>query len=169
MLLRHGLVAGDVLLDPFPMVNMAGIGGMFLPWLRTGGLLIQHHPFDLATFLRQIAGERVTYTLAPPALLTLLLHDAELLAAADLSSLRLVGSGSAPLSPAMVRGWQDDHGIGIVNFFGSNEGIALLSAPDDVPDPEQRARLPPVRRAGPYLELPDLPAGVGTAGRPRHR
>jgi acyl-CoA synthetase (AMP-forming)/AMP-acid ligase II len=34
------LTADDVLLNPFPMVNMAGINGMFLPWLKVGGLLI---------------------------------------------------------------------------------------------------------------------------------
>jgi acyl-CoA synthetase (AMP-forming)/AMP-acid ligase II len=135
-----GLTDADVLLNPFPMVNMAGINGMFLPWLRVGGVLVQHHPFDLPTFLRQIADERATYTVAPPPLLNLLLAKRELLASADISSLRLIGSGSAPLAPAMVRGWQEIHGIGVINFFGSNEGIGLLTAPRDVPDPEQRAR-----------------------------
>ncbi|GAA4566364.1 class I adenylate-forming enzyme family protein [Planotetraspora kaengkrachanensis] len=134
------LTGDDVLLNPFPMVNMAGINGMFLPWLRVGGVLVQHHPFDLPTFLAQIAEERATYTVAPPALLSLLLARTDLLARADVSSLRLIGSGSAPLPPSMVKGWQDVHGIGIVNFFGSNEGIALLTDPHDVPDPEQRAR-----------------------------
>ncbi|MCT9935303.1 acyl--CoA ligase [Planotetraspora sp. A-T 1434] len=133
------LTAGDVLLNPFPMVNMAGINGMFLPWLRVGGVLVQHHPFDLPTFLRQIAEERATYTVAPPALLTMLLARPELLAATDIGSLRLIGSGSAPLAPSMVKGWQEDYGIGIINFFGSNEGIALITDPHDVPDPEQRA------------------------------
>lgn len=135
-----GLTDADVLLNPFPMVNMAGIAGMFLPWLRVGGVLVQHHPFDLPTFLRQIAAERVTYTVAPPPLLNLLLAKKELLANADISSLRMIGSGSAPLSPAMVKGWQEVYGIGVINFFGSNEGISLLTAPRDVPDPEQRAR-----------------------------
>ncbi|MGI8331213.1 class I adenylate-forming enzyme family protein [Actinomadura scrupuli] len=134
------LTAEDVLLNPFPMVNMAGINGMFLPWLRVGGVLVQHHPFDLPTFLRQIEDERVTYTVAPPALLSMLLARADLLAATDIGSLRLIGSGSVPLAPAMVKGWQDVHGIGIINFFGSNEGIGLLTDPHDVPDPEQRAR-----------------------------
>ncbi|MEO3786825.1 class I adenylate-forming enzyme family protein [Actinocorallia sp. B10E7] len=134
------LTADDVLLNPFPMVNMAGINGMFLPWLRVGGVLVQHHPFDLPTFLRQIAEEKATYTVAPPALLSMLLARPELLAATDLSSLRVLGSGSAPLPPAMVRGWQEKYGIGVINFFGSNEGIALLTDPHDVPDPEQRAR-----------------------------
>lgn len=134
------MVEDDVLLNPFPMVNMAGINGMFLPWLRVGAVLVQHHPFDLPTFLRQIATERVTYTVAPPALLTMLLHDDALLAQVDLGSLTRIGSGSVPLQPAMVRGWQDRFGIGIINFFGSNEGIGLLSDPQDIPDPEQRAR-----------------------------
>jgi len=134
------LTSEDVLLNPFPMVNMAGINGMFLPWLRVGGVLVQHHPFDLPTFLRQIAEEKATYTVAPPALLNMLLARPEILAATDLSSLRLIGSGSAPLAPAMVRGWQEKYGIGVINFFGSNEGIALLTDPHDVPDPEQRAR-----------------------------
>jgi acyl-CoA synthetase (AMP-forming)/AMP-acid ligase II len=129
----------DVLLNPFPMVNMAGIGGMFLPWLRTGAVLVQHHPFDLPTFLGQIASERATYTVAPPALLWMLLANEALLSQVDLSSLTRIGSGSVPLQPPMVRGWQERHGIGVINFFGSNEGVALLSSPEDFPDPDERA------------------------------
>lgn len=143
------LTGDDVILNPFPMVNMAGIGGVFLPWLRTGARLVQHHPFDLPAYLQQIATESVTYTLAPPALLTMLLHQ-EL----NLGSLTRIGSGSAPLPPAMVRGWQDRHGIAIINFFGSNEGVALLSDPVHMPDPEDRARYFP-------LPGPDSPGLYG--------
>lgn len=137
------LTADDVMLNPFPMVNMAGISAMFLPWLRVGGVFVQHHPFDLPTFLSQIAEERVTYTVAPPALLTMLLRNEQLLSATDVSSLRIMGSGSAPLAESMVRGWQEQHDIGIINFFGSNEGTALLTDPHDVPDPVERARFFP--------------------------
>jgi acyl-CoA synthetase len=130
------LTEDDVLLNPFPMVNMAGINGMFLPWLRVGCVLVQHHPFDLPTFLAQIASEHATYTVAPPALLTRLLQMDGL----DPGSLRQIGSGSVPLPPSMVRSWQERFGIGIINFFGSNEGIALLTDPHNVPDPDTRAR-----------------------------
>jgi acyl-CoA synthetase len=133
------LTPDDVLLNPFPMVNMAGINGMFLPWLKVGGLLVQHHPFDLATFLRQIAEHRATYTVAPPALLTALLHNEALLAQTDISSLRMLGSGSTPLAPSLLQGWHDKYGIEIINFYGSNEGIALLGTPKDIPDPSVRA------------------------------
>ena len=107
-----GLTADDVLLNPFPMVNMAGINGMFLPWLKVGGLLVQHHPFDLATFLRQIEQYRATYTVAPPALLTSLLHNEALLAQADISSLRMLGSGSTPLGGRDDAEGRQDPGCG---------------------------------------------------------
>ncbi len=130
---------GDHLLNPFPMVNMAGIGGMLVPWLLTGGKLVMHHPLNLPAFLQQIAVEQVHYTVAPPALLTLLLKNEALLSQADFSSIRTIGSGSAPLSPWMVREWQDRFGITVTNFFGSNEGATFVSGPDAIPDPEQRA------------------------------
>lgn len=133
------LTADDVLLNPFPMINMAAFVGKLLPWLRTGALLVQHHPFDAPTFFGQIATERVTYTVAPPALLLMLLRNEQLRSRIDLSSLTRVGSGSAPLQPVTVRGWQEEMGIAVINFFGSNEGIGLLSSPEDFPDPADRA------------------------------
>ncbi|MFM7717918.1 MAG: class I adenylate-forming enzyme family protein, partial [Actinomycetota bacterium] len=134
---------GDVLLTPFPIVNMSGIGGMLVPWLQTGGTLVLHQPMALPVFLQQIVAEQVNYTVAPPVLLNLLLAKPEMLANVDLSSLRTIGSGSAPLSPSMVKGWKEQHGIEVTNFFGSNEGIAICGDPIDVPDPETRARVFP--------------------------
>jgi non-ribosomal peptide synthetase component E (peptide arylation enzyme) len=142
---------GDVLLTPFPLVNMSGIGGMLVPWLLTGGTLVMHQPMSLPVFLQQVVTERVNYTVSPPVLLNLLLADPSTLEKVDVSSLRTIGSGSAPLSPAMVKGWKERHGIEVLNFFGSNEGIALVGGPRDVPDPEERARTFP-RFGTPGLE-----------------
>ncbi|MGW0659402.1 class I adenylate-forming enzyme family protein [Streptodolium elevatio] len=135
------LTADDVLLNPFPMVNMAGIGGMFVPWLMTGAVLVQHQPFDPQTFFGQIARERVTYTVVPPALLTMVLaQDAQnALPPGALASLRVVGSGSAPLTEAVTVGWHERFGIEVLNFFGSNEGASLVSGPATVPDHRERA------------------------------
>jgi acyl-CoA synthetase (AMP-forming)/AMP-acid ligase II len=82
----------------------------------------------------------VAYTVAPPVLLTGLLLKPETLAGVDLSSIRTIGSGSAPLAPWMVEQWSKRFGIEVVNLFGSNEGIALVSGPDEVPNPARRAR-----------------------------
>ena len=134
-----GLREGDTLLNPFPLVNMSAIGGMLVPWLLTRGKLVMHQPLDLPAFLAQLGGEAVTYTVAPPVLLSLLLLRPGLLENADLSHIRNIGSGSAPLSPWMVEQWQERHGIPILNFFGANEGTALAGDPVDIPDPAERA------------------------------
>lgn len=142
------------ILNPFPMVNMAGINGMLLPWLRVGCLLVQHHPFDLTVFLGQIAAERITYTLAPPAVLALLLQREEILAAADISSLENIGSGSVPLQEWMVRGWHERHGISIINYFGSNEGISLMTDVELMTDAASRARFFPRYGGGRQWSFP---------------
>lgn len=130
---------GDVLLNPFPFVNMASIGGFLVNWLHCGATMALHHPLDLPVFLGQIQHERVTFTIAPPALLNMLLKNDELMAQFDLGSLRTIASGSAPLSPWMVKGFSDKYDIGVVNLFGSNEGVCLVSSTTDMPDPAQRA------------------------------
>lgn len=45
-----------------------------------------------------------------------LLHNEALLAQTDISSLRILGSGSTPLAPSLLQGWHDKHGIEIINF-----------------------------------------------------
>jgi acyl-CoA synthetase (AMP-forming)/AMP-acid ligase II len=134
---------GEVMLNPFPLVNIGSIGGLVLPWLWRRCALVLHHPFDLAVFLRQIAAERVNYTIAPPAILTALLKTPALRAQADLSSVRAIGSGSAPLSAWMIEGFLEGYGIQICNFFGSNEGASLYSSPLETPDPTERAHFFP--------------------------
>ncbi len=130
---------GDVMLNPFPLINMASIGGITMSWLRVAGTMVLHHPFDPQVYLAQIASERPSFTIAPPAVLNMLLQNEALLAQVDLSSLRTIGSGSAPLAPAMVQGFQERLGLPVINIFGSNEGMTLITGPDDVPDPVERA------------------------------
>lgn len=132
----------DTLLNPFPLVNIGSIGGLVMPWLLRGAKLVLHHPFDLGIFLQQVATERVSYTIAPPAVLTGLLKQPQLLDSVDLSSLKKVCSGSAPLSPWLIEGWAA-RGIEITNVFGSNEGAGLFSGVAAVPDYADRARFFP--------------------------
>ena len=134
---------GDSILNPFPMINTASIGGLVMPWLMNRGRLVQHHPFDLPTFLQQLQQERINHTIAPPAVLTQLLKNEALMANIDLSALRSLGSGSAPLTPWLLEGWQKKFGIAIANIFGSNEGCALFSTGIDLPDPADRAQFFP--------------------------
>lgn len=148
-----GLRAGDAILNPFPLINIAAIGGMVMTWLLCQGRLVQHHPFDLPLFLKQMQEEKIAYTVAPPAVLTMLLQNEALLANLDLSNLRCLGSGSAPLAPWMVRRWQEQYGVTIMNVFGSNEGASLFSTAAAIPDPEHRAQYFP-RFGAPGVDWP---------------
>ncbi len=137
------LEPGARLLNPFPMVNMAGFSTAVVGWLLLGGTLVQHHPFDLGVFLGQLRDERIDYTVAPPAVLNLLLQNETLLAGIDFNRLKSIGSGSAPLSEWMVRTFHEKHGVQIVNYFGSNEGASFPSAMKDIPNAAERAVLFP--------------------------
>ena len=136
------LDAESVLLCTFPMVNAGGVGGMYMPWVATGCRLVMHHPFDLDTMLGQLGDEQITHSVSPPAILTQLLHEPERLAAADLSSLRTMGSGSTTMLPSMIEGWEA-LGIEIINFFGSNEGLSLTGSRANIPDASLRGHLLP--------------------------
>jgi acyl-CoA synthetase (AMP-forming)/AMP-acid ligase II len=140
------LQPGARLLNPFPLINMAGLSSAFAAWLMLGGTVVQHQPFVLPVFLEQLRRERIDYTVSPPAILNTLLQHEEMLEGIDFKRLQRIGSGSAPLSDWMVRGFEERHGVRIVNYFGSNEGAALTSSDIDVPDPAMRAQFFP--RAG---------------------
>ena len=130
---------GAAMLNPFPFVNMASFGGFFYLWLMRQGKLVLHHPFDLPTFLRQLTDEQINYTVAAPTVLSRLLKSSEL-DGFDVSHLKLIASGSAPLAPSMVRGFAERYGIEVANAFGSNEGVSLVTSADAVPDPAKRAQ-----------------------------
>jgi acyl-CoA synthetase (AMP-forming)/AMP-acid ligase II len=138
IVISGGLQDGCRLLNPFPLVNMAGISGLFLPWLLTAGRLVMHHPFDLSRFLGQVAAEEIDYTVVPPALLALLAQNDTL--AAPLARLRSLGSGGGPLPGWAMTRLRERDGIEVINYFGSNEGASLVSCALDLPDTVQRAQ-----------------------------
>jgi acyl-CoA synthetase (AMP-forming)/AMP-acid ligase II len=133
------LQPGDRQLIPFPFVNMAGVSTSLVAWLLTGGGLHHHHPFDIEVFLAQLRTNRIDYTVAAPAVLSHLLKEPERLCKVDLQRLKRIGSGGGPLADWLVAQFAQRFDVEIVNYFGSNEGAALSSTPEDIPDRSQRA------------------------------
>ena len=131
--------SGDRLLNPFPLVNMAALGGFVVPFVLHGCSLVLHHPFDPAVFSKQLQDEQITFTIVPPAMLNQIARSPDSWNHFDLPHLRRIGSGSAPLSPWMIEIFDKRFGKPIVNFYGSNEGISLSSTPETAPEPEVRA------------------------------
>lgn len=129
----------DRILNPFPLVNMAGLATCFFTWLLTGCTVVQHQPFKLPLFLGQLRDERIDHTVAPPAVLNAMLHNAALVEGIDFGRLRRIGSGASPLSPWMVGEFEQRWGVSILNNYGSNEGGVLAGSELDVPDATLRA------------------------------
>lgn len=66
--LELGLSGDGAFLSAFPPSGITGLAGFLMPWLITGSTLHLHHPFDAASFRRQLVEEKVTYTALPHAL-----------------------------------------------------------------------------------------------------
>ncbi len=134
------LQPGAQMVIPFPFVNMAGISTSLAAWLLVGGTLHHHHPFDLDVFIAQLRDEPTDYTVAAPAVLAMLLKDPAKLQGVNLGRLKRLGSGGGPVPAWLFEQFAQQFGVEIVNYFGSNEGAALSSAPQDIPDRQERSQ-----------------------------
>lgn len=131
--LASGMEPGDVMLTAGPLVNMASVGTVYVPWLRFGGTVILHHPFDPQLLLKQMVQEQIQYTLLVPAVVNLILkHPAA--QGVDLSSVRVITVGSAPPSLWSMEEFKRRWNVDIGNIWGQNEGTALVSGVREVPD-----------------------------------
>ncbi len=138
------LPVGGNVLAAFPFVNAAALGGLMATWLQTGGAMVLHHPFDLDVFVEQLCNEHICYTMVAPTLLVSLKDRAvDPALAGALERLVAMGTGSAPPDPSTFDWFQREHGIAMMNFFGSNEGVQLCSHAARVPDPVRRATMFP--------------------------
>jgi acyl-CoA synthetase (AMP-forming)/AMP-acid ligase II len=133
------LKEGAHLLIPFPFVNMAGVSSSLATWILVGGTLHHHHPFDLNIFIEQLRAFPMDYSVAPPAILNLMLKEPDKMAGVNFTRLKRIGSGGGPLSEWMMTEMKNKFDIEVVNYFGSNEGAALSGSPMDMPDNAQRA------------------------------
>jgi acyl-CoA synthetase (AMP-forming)/AMP-acid ligase II len=146
MLTHRNLVAGlcsfrapepvgaeDVVLAVLPMYHIAGIQIVMNPALSSGATVVTLPRFDLEAFLAAIERYQVTrIVVAPPIVLALAKHP--IVDRYDLSSLRVIASGAAPLSGELARAAATRVGCRIKQGYGMTETGAICMAPDDGPD-----------------------------------
>ena len=128
-----GLKSGDTLMVTGPMVNMAAVGTIFIPWLVFGGSIVIHHPFEPTIFMTQIMQEKVNYLILVPAILNIIAKHPQV-DTLDLSSVRSISTGSAPPSLWTMQEFKRRWGTEIGNIWGQNEGSGIVSGIDDIPD-----------------------------------
>ena len=104
-----------------PVFTFAGLGFIHNP--MKAGMTVLHLPtFDPAQWLAVVERERPPSAFVVPAMAQLLIHDPEF-GGADLSSLRLLVLGSAPLAPDTLRRLQDKlPEAAVLNSYGMTEG-----------------------------------------------
>lgn len=132
-----GMRPGDVMLTAGPLVNMASIGTVYMPWLVFGGTLVLHHPFDPQVFMQQMMGEKPNYTLLVPAIANMLVKHPKV-DQFDLTSFRTITLGSAPPSLWTMQEFKRRWDIDIGNIWGQNEGTGIVAGIEDIPEMERR-------------------------------
>ena len=88
-----------------PLYHSGGLGAFLLPIFAIGGTIVLHAGFDTAEIWRTIGGERCTVVLGVPTIYKLLM-EAQEFETADLSSVRWLISGGAPLPLYIVEAYQ---------------------------------------------------------------
>ncbi|MFG2029522.1 long-chain fatty acid--CoA ligase [Streptomyces sp. NPDC048825] len=113
-----------------PLTHAAGV--LCFPVMTLGGEIVIMPAPDLTDFLAQIERHRVTHTFLPPTLIYMLLGHPHL-ASTDLTSLRCLWYGAAPMSAARLAEAIDRIGPVMAQLFGQSEAPMMIStmAPED--------------------------------------
>lgn len=129
VLIDHDLVAGEVALVSAPLFHTAGLNMLTLPVLLKGGTCVLVAAFDPAAALRLIAEHRVTFMFGVPAMFQRVAREPGW-ADADLSSLRILTCGGAPVPPSLIETYQN-RGLTFLQGYGMTEaapGTLFLDA-----------------------------------------
>ncbi len=113
-----------------PLYHAGGLFAFLVPIFTIGGTIVLHRGFDPAEIWRTIERERCTIVLGVPTIWKLLLEAPEL-AATDVSSLRALLSGGAPLPGWIAEAYQA-RGLTFKQGFGMTEvGVNCFAMSDD--------------------------------------
>jgi fatty-acyl-CoA synthase len=115
----HDLTSADRILTTLPMFHVGGINIQTLPALHAGASVTLHAKFDPAAAIDTIERERITLTVLVPAQLVAMMEHPRW-ADADLSSLRMITTGSTIVSESFVRRVHAK-GPSVIQVYGSTE------------------------------------------------
>ncbi len=115
----HDLTSDDHVLMGLPLFHVGGLNIMLVPALYVGARVTLHRRFDAGQTLADIAARRPTLTLLVPATIAALLAHPDW-PRADLSSLRMVNTGSSVLPVSLLTPWIA-RGVPAGQVYGSTE------------------------------------------------
>ncbi|HYG45716.1 MAG TPA: class I adenylate-forming enzyme family protein [Bordetella sp.] len=120
-----------------PLYHMNALA-LALLVLASGASAVLLPQFTAPAYIRAIGRYRATWLTAVPPMIAMMLREHALLAATDLSSVRALRMGSAPVSASL---WQQIHAMlpnaRVINAYGTTEGgpVVFGPHPDGLPTP----------------------------------
>ena len=117
------LVSTDIALNVAPLFHVGGLCVVTLPVMQAGGHVVLHRAFDPVDMMQAIARYKVSVGFAVPAMLLFMSQHPDF-AAADLSSLRSIAVGGAPVPEPLLKLY-GDRGIPVHQGYGMTETVAI--------------------------------------------
>jgi acyl-CoA synthetase (AMP-forming)/AMP-acid ligase II len=126
----HQVREADVLLAALPWWHIFGLQACLNLGLHEGATIVTMPRFEPREFLRLVERYKVTrVTVVPPIVLALAAHPAA--SEFDISSLRLITSGAAPLGADLARACAQHLGCRVNQAYGMTEFGMSHAMPDD--------------------------------------
>jgi acyl-CoA synthetase (AMP-forming)/AMP-acid ligase II len=139
-----------------PLFHVTGCNTQLLAAARLGGASVIMPALNLDTLLTTLTAERVSVMVTVPAIYSLLLRHSGF-ATLDVSNVRWVGYGGAPIAPSLVRSVKNAFGHATVfNGYGMTETASLMTV---LPDSEAVEHADSVGYAVPSVDLGVIPYG----------
>ncbi len=134
----HGLGHQDAVLMPAPMAHISGmLNGVLLPGAtRMRAVLVRR--FDPEQALELVSGERISFLAGPPTFFIAMATAFARRGDVDVSSIRLISSGGASVTPAFVEDTARAFDCRVKRTYGSTEAPTVTTSRDD--DPFEKAR-----------------------------
>ncbi|MFE7712652.1 long-chain fatty acid--CoA ligase [Streptomyces sp. NPDC057486] len=133
VLVDHDLVADERALVSAPLFHTAGLNMLTLPVLLKGGTCVLVESFDATATLELIERHRITFVFGVPTMYDLMARRPQW-ETADLSSLRLLTCGGAPVPTSLIDLYQR-RGLTFLQGYGMTEaapGTLFLDAEHSV-------------------------------------
>jgi fatty-acyl-CoA synthase len=126
MVQRWGLQPTDRYCTPMPFFHVGGCVFAILATLCAGGVLHPLVAFDAKKFLQIISGEHCTLTGAVPTMLLAMLQHPDF-ETSDLSLLKLVATGGAPVPVVLMEQVRERIGADVSIVFAQTEASAVIT------------------------------------------
>ncbi|MBK8256458.1 MAG: AMP-binding protein [Polyangiaceae bacterium] len=127
------MIAGETHLVTCPLYHATAFGFTSFTYIL-GGSVVVMGDFKPETFLETVERYRITTTAVVPTMLHRILElGPDKIRKYDLTSLKVIFSGGAPLSATLARDVLDTLGDKLYNFYGATEtGLVTLAGPSDL-------------------------------------